>query len=269
MKDNDEPTEFRNSSYEFDRLWEIIRDEESEPDEKQDAVAAIKDMAHDGDPYAQYLLGTLYQDGPLLIPDSEKAKYWLEQAAENRRPAAMYALGKLCLSDPEVLDIELGFRKLYAAAEEDHDGAMYRLGKEYLTGRNVSKDVGKAVDFFTQAAERGNPYAQYMLGKLYLTGEEVPQDRELARALLRESQAQGNQYAGFLLEHMDESRSPQLMLGVTRLLHHMSRIFRDHSLPKEHPAGIQIDRKQRQKILEKRRAMGLKDGGRSGLKFSM
>ena len=34
------------------------------------------------------------------------------------------------------------------------------------------------------------------------------------------------------------------MLAVTRLLHHMSRIFRDNSVPKSRPGGVQIDRKR-------------------------
>ena len=38
------------------------------------------------------------------------------------------------------------------------------------------------------------------------------------------------------------------MLAVTRLLHHMSRVFRDNSVPKSRPGGIQIDRKRLKKL---------------------
>ena len=48
------------------------------------------------------------------------------------------------------------------------------------------------------------------------------------------------------------------MLAVTRLLHHMSRIFRDNSVPKSRPGGIQIDRKRLKKLQEKRIALGHK-----------
>lgn len=34
------------------------------------------------DLHAQYLMGLLYRDGLLLIPDSQSAKYWLTQAAK-------------------------------------------------------------------------------------------------------------------------------------------------------------------------------------------
>ena len=60
--------------------------------------------------YAQYLMGKLWRDGPLLIPDSVNARYWFEQAAEQGHLAAQYSLAKLYLSDDvEVRDIRLGY----------------------------------------------------------------------------------------------------------------------------------------------------------------
>ena len=115
-----------------------------------------------------------------------------------------------------------------------------------------------AVEWFTKSAERGNQYAQYMLGKLYLTGKEVPHDEERAVHWLSQSAEQGNQYAQYLLDHLEENRPPSAMLAVTRLLHHMSRVFRDNSVPKSRPGGIQIDRKRLKKLQEKRIALGHK-----------
>ena len=57
---------------------------------------------------------------------------------------------------------------------------------------------------------------------------------------------------------MEEIRPPAAMLAVTRLLHHMSRIFRGNSAPKSRPGGIQIDRKRLKKLQEKRMALGHK-----------
>lgn len=116
----------------------------------------------------------------------------------------------------------------------------------------------RAVEWFAKSAERGNPYAQYMLGKLYLTGTEAPYDEERAIHWLTRSAEQGNQYAQYLLNHLEENRPPSAMLAVTRLLHHMSRIFRDNSVPKSRPGGIQIDRKRLKKLQEKRMALGHK-----------
>ena len=97
-----------------------------------------------------------------------------------------------------------------------------------------------------------------MVGKLYLTGKEVPHDEEKAVHWLTQSAEQGNRYAQFLLDHRDENRSLTAMLAVTRLLHHMSRMFQDNSVPKSCPGGIRVDRKRLAQLREKKIAMGHK-----------
>ena len=140
--------------------------------------------------------------------------------------------------------------------------AMYRLAKELLKGDLVKRNSDAAVEWFTRSAEGGNPYAQYMMGKLHLTGTEAPYDEERAIHWLTRSAEQGNQYAQYLLNHLEENRPPSAMLAVTRLLHHMSRVFRDNSVPKSRPGGIQIDRKRLKKLQEKRIALGHKPDDR-------
>ena len=136
--------------------------------------------------------------------------------------------------------------------------AAYRLGKLHLEGKDVPKDVPKAVAYLTDSAEHGNQYAQYALGKLYLTGQDVRQDRGRAWAYFYESAEQGNEYADFFLEHFDQTRRPNVFLSVTRLLHHLSQIFRDNSVPPAAPVGQRVDRKLRRKIQKKKIAMGHK-----------
>ena len=100
-----------------------------------------------------------------------------------------------------------------------------------------------AARWFDHTAKLGNRYAQYMLGKLYLMGRDVEYDKSMGIYWLSRSAVQGNVYADALLQHQDSGRPPRVFLGVTRLLHHMGRIFRENSLPQSRPAGIQIDRK--------------------------
>ena len=259
MGQRDEPEQFRNAPYAYWTLQEVIRNEELTLEERSGAVSELEKLAKGGDRYSQYLLGKLWRDGPLLIPDGVEARYWFEQAARQGHLAAQYALAKLYLSDDlEVRDTARGMDWLRTAAEGGNRWAMYRLGKELLKGQNTKQDAVGAVEWFTRSAERGNPYAQYMLGKLYLTGKEVPHDEEQADLWLTRSARQGNEYAQYLLDYMEESRSPSAMLAVTRLLHHMSRVFQDNSLPKSRPGGIQIDRKRLKKLREKKIALGHK-----------
>ena len=144
------------------------------------------------------------------------------------------------------------------AAAQSNSWAAYRLGKLYLDGKDVPKDVPKAVEYLTASAEQGNQYAQYALGKLYLTGQDVKQDREAAWAYFCESAEQGNPYAQFFLDHFDQAQKPNLLLSATRLLHHLGQIFRENSVPPAAPVGQRVDRKLRRKIQEKKIAMGHK-----------
>lgn len=171
---------------------------------------------------------------------------------------AQYVLAKLCLSDDaEVHDAQQGIYWLTTAAQSGSHYAAHRLGKEYLQGKIIEKHTVQAVEWFTLSAEAGNQYAQYMLGKLHLMGKELPYDKEQAIHWLSKSAEAGNQYAQFFLDRQNDFRPPSVMLSVTRLLHHMSRLFQDHSLPPS-SNGIQIDRKRCQQLREKKIALGNK-----------
>ena len=256
---HDEPEEFRNASYDYWTLRDIIRDESLTMEERSDAVSEMNKLAESGDMHAQYLMGKLWRDGPLPIPDSVNARYRFEQAAEQGHLVAQYSLAKLYLSDDvEVRDIRRGMNWLYTAAVNGSSYAMYRLAKELLKGDLIKRNSDAAVEWFARSAEGGNPYAQYMLGKLYLTDKEAPCDEERAVHWLTRSAEQDNQYAQYLLNHLEENRPTSAMLAVTRLLHHMSRIFQDNSVPKSRPGGVQIDRKRLKKLQKKRIALGHK-----------
>ena len=259
LNQQDEPEEYRNASYDYWTLRDIIRDESLTMEERGEAVSEMERLAESGDMYAQYLMGKLWRDGPLLIPNAANARYWFEQAAEQGHLAAQYSLAKLYLSDDvEVRDIRQGMNWLYTAAVNGSSYAMYRLAKECLKGEHIKKNTASALEWFTRSAEGGNPYAQYMLGKLYLAGREVLHDEDRGVYWLTKSAEQDNQYAQYLLNHLEENRPPSAMLAVTRLLHHMSRVFWDNSVPKSRPGGIQIDRKRLKKLQEKRIALGHK-----------
>lgn len=95
----DEPEQFRNASYEYWTLQEIIRNEQLTMEERSDEVSELEKLAEGGDRYAQYLMDKLWRDGSLLIPDGVNARYWFEQAARQGHLAAQYFLAKLYLSD--------------------------------------------------------------------------------------------------------------------------------------------------------------------------
>ena len=190
-----EPEEFRNASYDYWDLRDVIRDDTLTLEERSDAVSELKALAGSGDKHAQYLMGKLWRDGPLLTPNSTNARYWFQQAAEQGHSYAQYTHGKLLLSnDVEVRDPEQGMRWLKTAAQSGNSYAAYRLGKEYYRGKNVAQNLATAAKWFDRAAQDGNQYAQYMLGKLYLMDQGVEYDKTMGIHWLTKSAVQGNAY---------------------------------------------------------------------------
>ena len=251
----EEPADFSDLSYDCRELWMVTQDDTAPMVDRDEAAAQLIDKSKKGDRYAQYLIGRLYQDGPVLIPDGVEARYWFDQAARQGHVSAQYGLGKLLLSDdPEVRDTELAIQWLEYATHHGSDLAAYRLGKEYFKGEIVKRDITKAAKYLTQSAEAGNQYAQYALGKLYLD----KQDGEQAHYWFTQSAAQGNEYAQFFLDRWDDLKPPSVMLSVTRLLHQMGRIFQEQAPVPTVPGGIQIDRKRLVQLREKKIAMGHK-----------
>ena len=259
LSERDEEVDEREISFACEELRWLLLDGRLPLEARDQAAERLERLAEQGDAHAQFVMGQLCRDGPLLIPDSQKAKRWFTLAAERGMPEAQYALGKLLLSeDPEVHDPEEGLRWLRRAAQSGNTYAAYRLGKEYLTGEHVPKSTDKAAGCFRSSAEQGNPFAQYMLGKLYLEGKAVSRDQEQSAQWFRRSAAQGNRYAHFFLDRQSDRRPPGVMLSVTRLLHHLGRIFRENAPPATGPGIIQIDRKRLQQLREKRIALGHK-----------
>ena len=81
-------------------------------------------------------------------------------------------------------------------------------------------------------------------------GQGVEYDKQMGLHWLNQSAAQGNAYAESLLQRQNSGRPPNVFLGVTRLLHHMGRIFQERSLPQSNPGSIQIDRKRLEELME-------------------
>ena len=161
--------------------------------------------------------------------------------------------------DSDVHDPAKGIYWLKRSADNGNDFAAYRLGKEYLSGKNVSKDTSTAAEYLRQAADNGNAYAQYLLGKLTLMGEGIPKDMDAAYEWFAAARDNGHAYAEFFMKRMErgEQEPPSVLLSATRLLYHMGNIFRDNA-PAPAATGVQIDRKRLAQMRQKRVALGHK-----------
>ena len=89
----------------------------------------------------------------------------------------------------------------------------------------------------------------------------VPKDKEAAQYWFSVAEQNGHAYAGYFLDRMDRQEAlppPNILLSATRLLHHMSSIFRNNTPRPAAPTGIQIDHKRLQRLREKKMALGHK-----------
>ena len=260
LRQSDEVDEDENGPWDFWTLRMDIQDEGSSLAERDDAVESMRELAENGNVRAQYFMGKLCRDGPLLPPDWVMARYWFDKAAKQGYAPAQYALGKLYLSDDaSVHDSELGIQWLEHAAYNGNHYASYRLGKEYLKGESVRRNTRKAMDHIYTSAQAGNPHAQYLLGKLLLQGKVIEQDKDAGIQWLTQAAEQGHSYAQCLLERQRASIASEVFLAVTRLLHHMANVFQDKSLPQSGTGLIHADRKLREQLREKRLAHGHKE----------
>ena len=151
--------------------------------------------------------------------------------------------------DPEIKQF------LHEAAIRGSVDAVYGVGKQYL-----KTDIQKAISMFELAAEQGNSYAEYQLGKLYCFGQGMPQNLELGIEWLKASASHGNEYAAQLLEkvqHHIHRQTTSAVFGLFRGLAGMIQTSANRFIRRRNS----IDRKQRQKIEEKKQVLGQRSSG--------
>ena len=245
----DEPDNFPQASSAYHRLRNTILDTEAPLDVRDECIEELRQLAEDGEHYAQYFLGKLYRDGGVVIPDDEQAEEWFRRSAETGYDCAAYALGKLLQEQGRMAEAAEWYSR---ASKQRNEFAQYRLAKLYLTGSGVSKDVDRAMELLDASAERGNQQAEYLLGKLYLDGTLVPRDMTLGMAHMERAAQQGNAYAQLFVDRRNTLRPPPVMLSVTRLFQRMGQIFQSNSLPQSGAVQFGIDRKRMQELIDQK-----------------
>ena len=240
----------------YRRAKTVLNDADADPGEKAMALVTLRRLWEDGYSIAAHQLGKAYRDGVGSPVDQEAAAEWFRKSAEAGNDCSAYALGKLLLEQGKFSQARSWLQK---AATQKNQYAQYRLGKLLLIGaEDVPKDVDAAIRHLKDSAAQGNQFAQYTLGKLYLLGQEVKADYEEALHYLSQAAVQGNIYAQYFIDHQNDFAGASVGTAVLRMLHQMSRIFREIAAQPAIYAGMQIDKKRRRRLQEKRMAMGHK-----------
>ena len=240
----------------YRRAKTVLNDTDADPGEKAMALVTLRRLWEEGYTIAAHQLGKAYRDGLGSPVDQEAAVEWFRKSAEAGNDCSAYALGKLLLEQGKFSQARSWLQK---AATQKNQYAQYRLGKLLLIGADdVPKDVDAAIRHLKDSAAQGNQFAQYTLGKLYLLGHEVKANQEEALRYLSQAAAQGNTYAQYFIDHQNDFNGASVGTTVLRMLHQMSRIFRENAAQPAIYAGMQINKKRRRRLQEKRMAMGHK-----------
>jgi len=145
------------------------------------AYPLIKQMAQQGMPGAQFILGLIYDKGQGVPQNDTKAVKWYRKAAEQGLAEAQYDLGVMYATGQGVQqnlsEAEKWFRK---AAEQGIAEAQYNLGVMYDQGYGVSQDDSEAVRWYQKSSEQGDVDAQFNLGFMYAVGRGTTKDYILA-----------------------------------------------------------------------------------------
>ena len=151
-------------------------------------LGALEKKAEAGDAEAQYQLGEIYFEALKVKRDLAAARKWIEKAAAQKYPKAVYRLASMRFTGVGLKADPVEGRKLFTQslsglkklAEEGDADARGKLGVLYVMGVAVGQDFTKAVALFNKAAEAGNTKAQYDLAGSYLEGKSVASNPTLA-----------------------------------------------------------------------------------------
>lgn len=150
-----------NTAYEYDK--------ESEKRQKiiNDVFEKVKELAENGDCFAQHELAMIYDNEKQII-------FWLRKSAEAGDWSSQLELGLYYLLGIYVdVDNEEGVKWVKKAAESGYAPAQTELGSCYQDGDGVAKDGEKAAYWYRIAAVQGDGTAQYSLGDCYYYGNGI------------------------------------------------------------------------------------------------
>jgi TPR repeat protein len=112
-----------------------------------------------------YYLGIMFESGIGVEQSAKQARLWYLKAAERGYVDAMVPLARM-VADSSPAESVRWFER---AADHNAPEAQFALGKAFLNGVGVSKDIARACSWFAQAARTGHAGAKFELTELLRT----------------------------------------------------------------------------------------------------
>ncbi len=209
----------------------------------QAAFREWRSLAEDGNAYAQYNLGMMYEDGLGVAQSDTEAAKWYRKSAEQGHARGQFVVGLMhengfggvAQSDTEAAK---WYRK---SAKQGEAYAQIKLGDVYKNGLGVAQSDAEAVKWYRKAAEQADPIAQEKLGYMYKYGVGVAQSDIEAAKWYRKSAEQGHVDLHSYLNRFGDWTQPKIMKAESK--------------PGEPANQVNADDSERVKELEKRLAL--------------
>ena len=184
---------------------------------------------------------------------------YLKKSADLGYEFAIYKLGKFYMDGEHVKkDLHKAEKLLSKASDTDNCCAQYRLAKLYLDNNSDLFDSVKGLDYLFKSASDGYKYALYQLGKIYYNGKYVEKDINKAIQYLISAVEKDSEHAENLLEYINNnSKEWQSYTAILAVLNDLSKLFKKE-FDNKYKLTPHTDRKTLEKINEKKQAMGLK-----------
>lgn len=174
--------------------------------ETEKAIQLTTELAEEGYPFAQHVLGSVYVQSADVEHNPELARKWLTAAADNGFGASIHLLGLMELNGvgcPRSPSNAMKFFMKGMELKDPHCALM--VGELLADGRLGEPNMELALPAYWQAAEAGVAQAQQRLGYHYNNAPEVIRDVELAAQLYKAAADQG-----------DDNSAHNLALMITR-----------------------------------------------------
>lgn len=169
-----------------------------------------EELAQKGDAQAMNNLGTLYDQGHGVEPDTGRAFHWFASSANAGNPSGMNNYGRLLEQGRGApANPEEAARWFDKAARQGQPEAQFNLGFLYEHGRGVPKDMQAAAAWYSRAASMQQKDALARLGHFYRTGTGVEKNIQRGALLLYAAAMEGSNAAIKELEEMALDNPPK------------------------------------------------------------
>lgn len=167
----------------------------------------VSEIAGNGEPAAQALMGKFFVEGLCVKQDYVKAREWLEKGSEKGNRNAMFHLGNLYY-DGRGVGIDVNQAESYwdKSALMGHPQAQLNLGYLYSSEKHAKLDYKLAVHWLALAVNQKEPEAMFQLGRMYVNGHGVKRNNRVAMTLWKGAAKLGHEKSIELLRKIEELR---------------------------------------------------------------